>query len=133
MGTGLYMCIYYCTCTFRNLESRDCLDKYLASAFGVTRVEVEEDGKKTLRLKEIDAKNYVLTLDFAMKVLHMLSDTVYRLFFCDSYYFVLVIANFGFTCRVTAWTVCDSVFCGLCTVFFFHYTLGNKRSISHNS
>ena len=92
MGTGLYMCTYYCTCTFRNLESRDCLDKYLASAFGVTRVEVEEDGKKTLRLKEIDAKNYVLTLDFAMKVLHLLSDTVYKLSFSDSYYFALVIA-----------------------------------------
>ena len=67
----LYSWAYYCTWTFSILETRDCLDKYLASAFGVIRKEVTEDGGKKLRLKEIDAKNYVLTLDFAMKVLNV--------------------------------------------------------------
>ena len=66
-----YICPSYCTWSFSSLETRDCLDKYLASAFGVNRVKVTEDGEEKQRLKEIDAKNYVLTLDFAMKVLNM--------------------------------------------------------------
>ena len=61
----------FCTCAFSYLETRDCLDKYLASAFGVMCGKVTEDGQEKFRLKEIDAKNYVLTLDFAMKVLKM--------------------------------------------------------------
>ena len=42
------------------LETRDVLDRYIASAFGLKL--------KKGRLMEIDKKNYVLTLDFALKV-----------------------------------------------------------------
>ena len=42
------------------LETRDVLDRYIASAFGLKLSKG--------RLTEIDKKNYVLTLDFALKV-----------------------------------------------------------------
>ena len=44
------------------------MDGYLASAFGIKTEKTMINGKEKMRLKAIDDKKYVLTLDFALKV-----------------------------------------------------------------